>query len=223
VVRPGAQDLAGISLQLPQGVDLTKTDGTKLLNDRLRQVETAFQSLAQQDVSLPTKSAYGSLEACTASALPVEGGKVNLDKVGTWLIHATFDFQGSGEVQGFVVIDAETADGAKKQDAFCRATGNGTATAWCLFTATSAPRLAQLYAKATNGSWAVLEEGTSICAVFQGVWSPGDKRQGRQTPNEATGATDMNGDPLTDHGDEARWPPSDNPATIAAGVEQPDL
>jgi hypothetical protein len=114
------------------------------------------------------------------------------------------------------VIDPETDTGAKRQDAYCRAAGTITTTAWCLFTATAIPRLAQMYAK---GGGALNAAGTSICALWVGRWSPGDKRFGRQMDSQYIGGTDMNGDPLTDHGEEARWPASDHPDQVSQGVE----
>ncbi len=205
------------SLVLPLATDLTTAEGLRALNERLDQIERALRHVEDTEISLAVKFGYGSLAAITGTAQPVTGAKVVLDKLGSWLILATFDFTSAVDGEGFVVIDPETTDGAKKQDAYVRAAGSLTATAWCLFTATSVPRLAQLYAKGTSG--ALDAAGTSIAAVWVGKWAPGDKRFGRQMDSRFSGATDMNGDTLTDHGEEARWPASDHPDRISHGVE----
>jgi len=204
------------SLVLPLGTDLSTPEGLRTINERFDQIERALRHVEDIEISLACKFGYGELAALIASAQPVTGAKVVLDKVGTWLLLATFDFTSAVAAEGFVVIDPETDGGAKRQDAYCRAAGTITTTAWCLFTATAIPRLAQMYAK---GGGALNAAGTSIAAVWIGRWSPGGKRFGRQIESQYTGATDMNGDPLSDHGEEARWPSSDHPDQISHGVE----
>jgi hypothetical protein len=204
------------SLQLPLEIDLTTREGLRQLNERFDQIEKALRHTDESEVSLAVKFGYGALAAAGASATPVPGAKVVLDKPGTWLILATFDWTAASGSEGFVVVDPETTDGAKKQDALCRVTGTITTTAWCLFTAVKIPRLAQLYMK---GAGALEEAGTSICAIWLSHWAPGSKRFGRNVESVFTGATDLNGDPLTDHGEEARYPLGDHPDVIANGVE----
>ena len=218
VVRLG-KGAPDTSLILPVATDLTKPEGLRAINERFDQIERAIRHIEDMEITLAAKFAYGALETVGGDGSPVLGAKLVLDKLGTWLVLATFDWSGSGESLGYVVIDPEAPTSAKRQDAICRATATGTTTAWCLFTATAIPRLAQLYAKAVTGAWEVLEAGTSICALWVGRWAPGNKRFGRNVPTEYIGATDMNGDPLTDHGEEARWPASDHPDQISHGVE----
>jgi hypothetical protein len=207
---------ADTSLVLPLGTDLTKPEGLRAINERFDQIERALRHVEDTEISLAAKFGYGELAALTAAAQPVTGAKVVLDKLGSWLILASFDFTSAVAAEGFVVIDPETDAAAKRQDAYCRAADTITTTAWCLFTATAIPRLAQMYAK---GGGALNAAGTSICAVWVGRWAPGDKAFGRQMASQYTGATDMNGDALTDHGEQARWPASDNPDQISHGVE----
>lgn len=214
------------SLLLPKDIDLTTEEGMRAMNERFDQIERSLRSEDEYEVSLAIKAGYGSLDAVPTTLTPVTGAKVTLDKLGTWLILASFDWDiatPSGIATGVVVIDPETESTAKKQDAVCRATVAGTSTAWCLFTATTVPRLVQLYASATAGTWALLEGGTSVCAVWIGQWEAGDKRFGRQIESTFTAATDMNGQTITDHGEEARYPESDHPDYISHGVELPSL
>jgi hypothetical protein len=215
VIRLG-RNAPDTSLLLPIETDLTTREGLRSVNERFAQIEMALRKVQESEVSLAAKFGYGELASLSGTAQPVIGAKVVLDKIGSWLILASFDFTSAVAAEGFVVIDPETETGAKKQDAYVRAAGSLTLTAWCLFTATEIPRLAQLYAK---GGGALDAAGTSICALWVGKWAPGDKRFGRNVPSQYTGATDMNGDALTDHGEEARWPPSDNPEVIAHGVD----
>jgi hypothetical protein len=219
VVRTSGKGL-DTSLLLPFGTDLTTPEGLRTVNERFDQIERVLRTPPQYDVSLPAKFGYGSLAALGATFQPVPGAKVSLDKPGNWQITATFDWAGSGTAEGCVVIDPEKEETAKRQDAVCKKTNPGTTTAWCLFTATTAPRLAQLYAK---GSGSLAEAGTSICAIWLGAWVPGDKRFGRQIESQFVNATDMNGDALTDHGDEAHYPREDHPYVLPEGVDLPDL
>jgi hypothetical protein len=205
------------SLVLPMETDLATAEGLRAINERFDQIERRLRHAEEMEISLAAKFGYGELAALNPTAQPVTGAKVVLDKLGTWLILASFDFTSAVAAEAFVVIDPETTTSAKKQDAYVRAAGNLTLTAWCLFTASAIPRLAQLYAKGTSG--ALDAAGTSIAALWVGKWTPGDKRFGRDVPSQYTGATDMNGDPLTDHGEEARWPASDHPDVISQGVE----
>jgi hypothetical protein len=208
------------SLLLPLGIDLTTPEGLRSINERFDQIERVLRAPPQYEVSLATKSGYGSLPALTATFQPVPGAKVSLDKAGNWQITATFDWLGSGTAEGCVVVDPEKPETAKRQDAVCKKTNPGTTTAWCLFTAVTTPRLAQLYAK---GSGSLAEAGTSICAVWLGAWAPGDKHFGRQMASQFTDATDLNGDALTDHGEEAHYPRSDHPYVLPEGVDLPNL
>jgi len=219
------------SLTLPLETDLTTPDGLRKLNESLEQAEIRLRKVEEMEVGLAVKFGFGSLDAITSTAKPIPGAKVTLDKIGTWLILATFDWDadGAAEVQGFAVVDPETEDTAKKQDAEAKAqltsAQKQTSTAWCLFTATQIPRLVQLYAKQVAGAGAVdvIEEGTSICALWVGRWASGDKRFGRHIESRYAGAEDMAGNTLTNHGEEARWPYSDNPDTISHGVDNASL
>lgn len=219
VVRTSARKL-DTSLLLPLSTDLATPEGLRIINERFDQIERMLRASDEYEVSLAVKFGYGSLGSVTATAQPVPGAKLTLDKIGTWLILASFDWTSANGSEGFVVIDPETAAGAKRQDAWCRATGSVTLTAWCLFTANSVPRLAQMYAK---GAGALQEAGTSICAIWLGRWEPGLKTFGRQMESAQTGPTDMNGDTLTDHGEQGRWPKSDHPDYLAEGVNLPAL
>lgn len=212
-----------VSLLLPLETDLTTVDGLRQLNERLRQIEENLRRIEEAELQLAVKFGFGALDPVPATATPVPGAKVTLDKIGTWLILVTSDWRDTGSGESFVVVDPETTEGAKKQDALCRVTGEETTTAWCLFTATTVPRLAQLYAKTTDGAQKLDEAGTAIAAVWVARWRPGDKRFGRHIPSQYTGAEDMNNDPLTDHGEEARWPLSDHPDKVAHGVDQAGL
>lgn len=229
VIRLGDQSKTDPSLLLPRETDLPR-EILQLLNERFQQIETRLRKLEDFEIGLAAKAGYGSLGALDSTARPVPGCKAVLDKLGTWLVLVTADFNAAAaaEAIAFAVIDPENTDSAKKQDAEARASfgaiGRATTTAWCLFTATKLPRLVQLYAKKISGGTVdVEEEGTSICALWVAKWDPGDKRFGRQIESRFAGAEDMNLDPLTDHGEEARWPRSDNPDVISHGVDQPGL
>jgi len=217
---------ADTSLVLPNSVDLATDEGKRALNERFDQIERALRAPAEYEVSLAVKFGYGSLDTITTTLKPVPGAKVTLDKLGVWLLLATFDWDiasASGVATGTVVVDPEVTTTAKRQDALCRSVVAGTNTAWCMFTATTVPRLVQLYASATAGTWTLLPGGTSVAAVWLGKWAPGEKRFGRQSESTFDATTDMNGDTLTDHGEEARYPLSDHPDYISHGVELPDL
>jgi hypothetical protein len=218
------------SLILPQETDLTTPDGLRKLNEVLEQVEIRLRKLEEFEVKLATKFGYGSLAALTTTAQPIPGAKVVLDKIGTWLLIGTWDWDAAAaaEAHGFVVLDPQTTTTAKRQTAWAKMTAAGaeklTTTAWCLFTVTQVPRLAQLYGKKVSGGVVdLLEAGTSLVAVWVGSWGSGEKRFGRQIESQYTGAEDLNQNTLTDHGEEARWPASDNPDKIANGVDQASL
>jgi hypothetical protein len=212
-----------VSLLLPIGTDLSSVDGLQLLNERLTQIEEHLARLDEMEVQLAMKFGYGSLATLTTTAKPITGAKVTLDKIGTWLLLGSWDFDGTGAVEGFIVIDPETTAGAKRQDAIVRTTADSICTAWCLFTVTEIPRLAQLYGKLGSGAFDVIAAGTSICAIWLGRWKPGEKRFGRQMPSYYTSAQDMDFNTLTDHGEEARWPYSDDSTTVSNGVDQTGL
>lgn len=223
VVPRSARKVLDASLLLPPSTNLGSSEGLRALNQRMELIERVLRQPAEYEVNLSAKSGYGKLDAIPATFTPVAGAKVTLDKPGNWQIQATCDWAGSGSAEACVVVDPESAATAKRQDAVMKATAAGTTTAWCLFTAVKAPRLAQLYAKASSGTWTLLEAGTSICAIWVGMWQPGQKVLGRQTESAATGATDIFGDTLTDHGEQAHYPMGDHPDYGASGVEQPDL
>lgn len=229
VIRLGAKR-TDPSLILPLETDLTTPDGLRRLNEVLEQVEIRLRKLEEFEVKLATKFGYGSLAAITTTAQPIPGAKVVLDKIGTWLVIGTWDWDAAAAAQahGFVVLDPQTTTTAKRQAAWAKFTAAGaeklTSTAWCLFTVTQVPKLAQLYAKKVSGGVVdVLEAGTSVVAVWVGSWASGEKRFGRHLESQYTGGTDLNLDSLTDHGEEARWPASDDPDKIANGVDQASL
>lgn len=211
------------SLLLPETTDLTTIEGLRKLNERFDQIERALRAPTESEISLAVKFGYGALGSVPTDLTPVPGAKVNLDKQGNWLLLVTFDWSGSGTAEGCAVVDPEATGLAKRQDAVCKTSTPGTTTAWSMFTATEIPRLAQLYAKSTGGTWAILEGGTSLCAIWLGTWEPGDKRFGRQMESTFSTASDMNGDALTDHGEEARWPSGDHPDVLPEGVALPTL
>jgi hypothetical protein len=217
VVRLGDGE-KGTKLELPAVIDGVPAELLKLLNERFRQVEIELERAKNFELSLATKSGYGELTGAGATAKPIPGAKLTLDKIGTWELRVQAQTTAACEV--FPVVDPLSTETAKKQGAIVKTSGAQAASGSCLFTTTTVPRLVQLYAK---GAGNVLKEGTRIDAVWLGRFVEGNKRFGRQQANQYAGATDANGDPLTDHGEEARYPSSDHPDTMPEGVDQPAL
>ena len=120
VIRLG-RNAPDTSLVLPLETDLTKPEGLRALNERFDQIERALRHVDETEVSLAAKFGFGELAALSGTAQPVAGAKVVLDKLGNWLILASFDFTSAVAGEGFVVLDPETAEGAKKQDEIGRA------------------------------------------------------------------------------------------------------
>ena len=119
-----------VSLLLPLETDLSTVDGLRQLNERFRQIEEHLRRIEEAELQLAVKFGFGALDPVPATAMPVPGAKVTLDKIGTWLILVTSDWRDTGTGESFVVVDPETTEGAKKQDALCRVTGEETTTAW---------------------------------------------------------------------------------------------
>ena len=231
VVRIGAGATAAerVSLSLP--TNWTADDeGRKLLNERLRQIEYELSRPKDYEVSVPVKYAYATVTvgaeyailAQGGSITPVPGAKLSLDKIGAWLLlcSVTWDIQDSGVVfTADLVVDPETETAAKIQPSRMKVltdtVGLTTSTSWCLFSATSIPRLMSLYAvKASGAGASKIKEPTHLAAIWLGQWTATTKRFGRQTPTRTVSILDANGDTLTIHGEEARWPASDDPANL---------
>lgn len=230
VVRIGAGATAAerVSLGLPENWT-ADDEGRKLLNERLRQIEYELGRAKDYEVSVPVKYAYATVtagaeyailvpEAAVTDITPVPGAKLSLDKIGTWLLlmSVTIDVQDATVLfTADLVVDAGTEAEAKIQPARIKVTpaaGFNTYTSWCLFTATSIPRLVSLYVTKASGAGASeIQEPTHIAAVWLGRWTASTKRFGRQTPTATLSILDANGDALTIHGEEARWPASDSP------------
>lgn len=207
-------------LELPPVVEGIPPEFIKLLNERLRVIDDELARIDDDEISLATKSGYGSIESVGATATPIPGAKVTLDKIGNWEIRIQAQVTAACEV--FAVVDPQATETAIKQAAKVVTSGAGAASGSCLFTTTTVPRLVQLYAKSSAAA-DVEEEGTRIDAVWVGRYAAGGKRHGRQTPNQFAAAVDATGEALTAHGEEARWPSSDHPDTMPEGISQPGL
>lgn len=228
----GASETDRLDLELPDELPLSQAELVKLLNQRFRQIEDELGLNREYEASLAIKMGYGSLAGIGATATPVAGAKIVLDKIGSWLLLICCEWERTAgatvTMMGCAVIDPETTAQAKAQAACAKAllTANGkhSTTGWGLFTATEIPRLVQLYAKQESGSATVnlLQGGTHIAGIWLGRWEPEQKRFGRHTPNAIYGE-DASGAPLTNYGEQARFPRSDDPATMPNGVNQPGL
>jgi hypothetical protein len=106
------------------------------------------------------------------------------------------------------------------QNARAQASITGVSTAWALYTTVAIPKLVQIYAKRESGAGTVnaLEAGSSLSAIWLAPWKAGDKRFGRQAANAYGYLNGFDGQPLTNYGEESRYPAADHPDTLPLGA-----
>ena len=225
-IGAGAISADRTSLSLP-ATWTADEEGRKILNDRLRYIEYELRRSKEYEVSVPIHYAYADANyALPTTMKPVTGAKLALDKLGTWLLLLSTNWHIHDDVvmTAYLAVDPETEVSALVQSSkieFLGVTTNSTTkTAWSLFTATSIPRLVQLYAKKAAGAGAtLLVEPTHLAAIWLSSWTASTRRFGRQTPSLTTSIVDPYGNALTIYGEEARWPMSEHPDTLPIGAD----
>ncbi|MFH1110981.1 MAG: hypothetical protein V1790_17550 [Planctomycetota bacterium] len=234
-IGAGATEANRVHLTLPENWT-ADPEGLKILNDRLRQIEYEVGRPKEYEVSVPVHYAYANWTppatgfSVTAANTPVTGAKLSLDKIGTWLLLMEVDWMSlapGNRLSASLVVDPATEAEAKMQAATTNSTAEALTehsdTAWGLFTATSIPRLVQLYAKEVGwggpGSNTVIYPPTHIAAIWLSAWTTSTRRFGRQTPSLTASILDPYGVALTIYGEEARWPKSEHPDTLPIGAD----
>jgi hypothetical protein len=216
VVRIGDGE-QGTKLELPAGIEGVSPELLAILNERFRTIEVELERAKNYELSLAVKYGRADETAASASAEPIPGAKLSLDKLGNWLLMVEAQTTGACEI--FAVVDPQQTETAARQAALVKTSGAQSAAAQCLYTATVIPKLVQLYAKGAG----TIKDTTKLTAIWLGRYTAGAKRFGRHQPNQYAGAIDATGEPLTDHGEEARYPASDHPDQIPEGISQPSL